>query len=334
MAFSDVLGNNRVKNILGRALRRERMPNSLLFTGPEGVGKKETALVIAKALNCLNKNDDACETCSVCTAINNGVEEGQFPDVMLLSPENDVLKIEQIRLLKQTAYLKPMSGKKRVFILDPAEKMNEESANSLLKILEEPPLFSHLILITSNPFLLLPTVKSRCQILNFSPISQEDIEKELVQKGCLEEQARVLSLLARGNLKMALDLDWQEVKEKKEKAWSFILSLFEKKDRSDVLKSLLMKPKKMAENELSEVLEIGALFCRDIILIAEKGKDRLLMNPDYTESLYKVAEKVNILKVHEILYGIDHMLYGMTKNANLNLLVSSSFLKLMEKKYV
>ena len=113
MGFKEVIGNSGVKKILHRALKQKKLPNSLLFAGPEGIGKKQTALVVAKALNCLKKTSDACEECTHCIAINNG----NFPDVMVISPAKDVLKIDQMRLLKDTAYLKPMVGYKRVFIV-------------------------------------------------------------------------------------------------------------------------------------------------------------------------------------------------------------------------
>ncbi|MFQ6108631.1 MAG: DNA polymerase III subunit delta', partial [Candidatus Aminicenantales bacterium] len=191
MAFKDVLGNDRQKKILRRALRKGRIPNSLLFCGLDGVGKRSTALVLAKAMNCEKSSDDACEACPSCRAISRGV----FPDVMVVSPEKNVIKIDQMRILKQTAYLKPMTGKKRFFIVTEAEKMNDEASNSLLKILEEPPHFSHIILISSNPDMLKPTIKSRCQTLHFQPISKEDIEKILLEKGFGKEKAKIISLL-------------------------------------------------------------------------------------------------------------------------------------------
>ena len=131
MAFQDISGNLRVKKILQKALRKGRMPNSLLFSGPGGVGKGGTALVLAKALNCEKMEDDSCDVCPSCKAISGG----KFPDVMNISTEGNAIKIEQIRILKQTAYLRPMVGKRRVFIVSEAEKMTEEAANSFLKIL-------------------------------------------------------------------------------------------------------------------------------------------------------------------------------------------------------
>ncbi|NOR15579.1 MAG: DNA polymerase III subunit delta', partial [Candidatus Aminicenantes bacterium] len=156
MGFSDILGNERIKRILRKALQRQRVPNSLLLSGPTGVGKIDFARTLAQALNCLEMTDDACGHCSSCLAI----AKGNFPDVLQPVPEKEVLKVEQMRILKDTAYLKPMLGKKRVFILDRAERLNAAASNSLLKILEEPPGFSHILLLTANPFVILPTIKS------------------------------------------------------------------------------------------------------------------------------------------------------------------------------
>ena len=127
MAFQDILGNKRVKTILSKALQRSRVPHSLLFVGPEGVGKMETALVVAKALNCLKKTENSCEECTSCVAIN----KKNFPDVIEVLPKKNVISIEQMRLLKSTAYLKPMVGKKRVFIIPDAGMMSEPASNSI-----------------------------------------------------------------------------------------------------------------------------------------------------------------------------------------------------------
>jgi len=128
MGFEDIIGHERVKKILKKSLQKKKIPNSMLFCGPEGVGKRGMAFALAKAINCEQKKDDACETCSLCKAI----DAGNHPDVMEIQPDGEVIKIEQMRTLRQIAYLKPMVGKKRIFIVDEAEKMTEEAANSLL----------------------------------------------------------------------------------------------------------------------------------------------------------------------------------------------------------
>ncbi len=320
MAFKDILGNERQKKILKRALQKERIPNSLLFCGPEGVGKRTLALVLAKAMNCETKADDACEACSSCRAIS----RGNFPDVMVISPENKMIRIDQMRILKQTAYLRPMAGKKRFFIVTETDKMNDEAANSLLKILEEPPSFSHIILITSNPEMIKPTIKSRCQTLSFQPISKEDIEKMLVERGFGKERAKIVSLLVGGNLKKALNMEWEEVQSRRARAWEMLLSLYGKKKVADFLRSYSFSRGQIKE-ELEELLELLSSFCRDLILIQEKGDLRLLMNPDYKQRYVKASDLLTLQKSMDWLGKMDYALYALQKNLNVNLLLTSLF---------
>jgi len=327
MAFGDVLGNKRTKKILKKSLGRNRIPNSLLFFGPEGVGKKDVALVLAKALNCLKKKDDACEICASCRAI----ENGNFPDVMAIAPEKNILKIEQMRTMKQTAYLKPMVGRKRVFIIDKAEKMNEEAANSVLKILEEPPAFTHIILITHNPFLILPTIRSRCQDLSFSQISKQDIEKVLVERGEEAEKARIISLLVRGNLKQALNLEWEEIQPFREKAWQLLDAVSRGKGISSFVKDYAFERRDRIEAEFVQVLEILSSFSRDLLLIKSSANKNLLMNPDYENAIREAALHFNLGQVLEFLVKIDSALYALERNVNVNLLVSATLANMMER---
>jgi DNA polymerase-3 subunit delta' len=329
MSFKDVIGNSGVKKILHRALKQKKLPNSVLFAGPEGIGKKQTALVIAKALNCLKKASDACEECAHCKAINNG----NFPDVMIIAPAKDMLKIDQMRLLKDTAYLKPMAGRKRVFIVCEAEKMNDEASNSLLKILEEPPPFSHIILVTSNPYRIIPTLKSRCQIFPFSPIPKEEIQKALVDKGVQPEKARILSLLVDGNLEKALSLDWDEVRSQRNQAWDLFLALNKREKAASQLKQL-SELRSVIKEELAKTLEILATFCRDVILIKEKADPEFLLNPDFEQNLREAAQSLSLSQAMDFLREMDFAIAGMRRNLNVNILVSSIFSNSLERSHV
>jgi len=330
MAFDEVLGNSRTKKILKKSLQRDRIPNSLLFFGPEGVGKRDTALVLAKAMNCLKSKDDACEVCASCRAI----EKGNFPDVMVISPEKNVLKIEQMRAMKQTAYLKPMVGLKRIFIIDQAEKMNEEAANSVLKILEEPPAFTHIILITHNPYLILPTIKSRCQDLSFSQISKQDIKKVLVEKGQDEEKAQIISLLVSGNLKQAMNLDWEKIRSLREKAWQLFSMMLGGKRASSFVKDYAFRRRESIETEFVQLLEILSSFGRDLLLIKSSGNENLLMNPDYESGLRDAETRITLGQALGFLVKIDTALYALERNVNVNLLVSSILANMMDRSHV
>src|SRR4030042_2308798 len=135
MDFDNILGNARVKKILRLALQKKRLPNSLLFYGPDGVGKKRMAFSLAKAVNCERRSDSSCGECPTCQAISGG----RFPDVQEIKPSGQVIRVEHVREMRQAAYMRPMVGRKRGFIISEADKMNEESSHTGLKILEGPP---------------------------------------------------------------------------------------------------------------------------------------------------------------------------------------------------
>jgi len=330
VAFIDIVGNSRIKNILIKALQRQKLPNSLLFTGPVGVGKLKTALTVAKALNCRQKTDDACENCSCCLGIN----KGNFPGVMQLELDEGHVKIDPVRTLKDTAYLKPMVGRRRVFIVKEAEKMTKNAANSLLKVLEEPPLSSYIILITSNPYMILATIKSRCQILNFSHVAREDIAACLEEKGLDSTKAGILALLARGNLEQALSLSWDDVQVQRKAAWQLFSALVQGRGAASFLQENANRPRKYFQEELIPLLEMQASFCRDILLLQKMGDPIFLMNPDYADELANIAGSIVSERILSFLSALDNSMDALKRNVNTKLMLSSFLVNFQEEKYV
>lgn len=329
MAFKDVVGNERIKRILKLALERTRVPNSLLFCGPEGVGKKAMALTLAKTLNCLNLTTDSCDECSSCEAIDKGVH----PDVMIIAAEKQEIKIEQTRFLKQMAYLRPMTGKKRVFIVVDAAEMSDPAANSLLKVLEEPPPYAHLVLVTASPFLLFPTILSRCQTLAFSAIGREEIEKILLERNFGPEQARILALLVDGNLDWALDLEWEEVQSLKEESWALFEALASG-DRSALFLERFGTLAKAVQEEFGRTLEVFSSFVRDILLLRLGGDPQFLLNPDFEPRLREASAAWTVRRVLGVLEELDFVLAELPKNLNKGLLATTFFSNFGELRHV
>ena len=329
MAFKDVAGNVRIKRILKLALERARVPNSLIFCGPEGVGKKEMAMTLAKSLNCLELVDDSCDACLSCAAIIGG----RHPDVMTIAAEKQEIKIEQIRFLKQMTSLRPMTGKKRVFIIEDADEMNAEASSSLLKVLEEPPLYSHIILVTDSPFLLFPTIRSRCQTLAFSAIGREEIEEILLERNFEREQARILALLVDGNLERALEFEWDEVRALKEEAWRLFEALVST-DRSALFLERFGGLAKAVQEEFGRTLEVFSSFVRDILLLRTGGDPRLLLNPDLEEKLREAAADWPVRRVLAVLEELDFVLAELPGNLNKGLLATTFFSNFGELRHV
>ncbi|MGH9429811.1 MAG: ATP-binding protein, partial [Terriglobia bacterium] len=166
MPFDDFLGNRSILETVRNQLATGRLRHSMLFAGVAGIGKWTLAQFIAKACNCVRLQNDFCNSCPSCQRIS----ENAHPDVTNVAPDGQFIKIDQMRSLSREVFFRPFEGKRRVFIVDEAEKFRDESANSILKTLEEPPDTSILILVTSRPNDLLPTLRSRCQMDRFAPL--------------------------------------------------------------------------------------------------------------------------------------------------------------------
>ena len=206
MAFKDVLGHEKPIEQLQRAIRNDRVAHSYLFWGNEGIGKKWVALQFAKALNCLADGahrEEACDLCISCRKVDHHLH----PDVLLIEPENQTIKKEQVlRMQRELAY-RPYEGRRRVCILTAADRMAPNMSNTLLKTLEEPPLHTVMIILANHPRLLLPTILSRCQPIRFNPLPVPLVSRWLVdQKGLAEAEAHLLASLSEGSPGKALEL--------------------------------------------------------------------------------------------------------------------------------
>jgi len=224
--FASFAGNARAVRILRRALAQQRVPHALIFAGPEGVGKRTLAILLARRLHCLSlAADDACGSCRSC----NKITHGAHPDLRVIEPEKTVITVGQVRdLIRQVAY-HPFESKFRVVILDPAEQMRPEGANCLLKTLEEPASQTVLILVTTQPNFLLPTIHSRAQTITFTGIPQDQIAEHLIRAGGLAaDKALLAASFSNGSLAAALSFDIDGYRQVRSQALRFVSLLFKK----------------------------------------------------------------------------------------------------------
>jgi DNA polymerase III delta' subunit len=216
--FSGILGQERACQGLLSALRSRRVPHAYLFAGPDGVGKRTVARQWIKMLNCERPASDVepCESCAGCRK----VESLTHPDVLwvdfafqaalLKEPveKQKALKIDTVREMEKILQLKPLEGRVKVACLSPAEHLVEAAAHALLKILEEPPPKTHLILIAQDPGQILGTLRSRCQWVRFRPLAAESIATHLLNRvdHPTEAEARAAAFQAEGSLSRALEI--------------------------------------------------------------------------------------------------------------------------------
>ncbi len=208
MRLSDIEDQESAVRALKSSLQRGEIAHAYLFVGPANIGKMATALAFASALNCTNANSDngntggdACGTCTSCRQI----EAGTHPDVRIIAPEGDQTKIDQMREMIKGLQFVPLEGRWSVAIIEQADTLNPSSENATLKILEEPPSYAVLILLSCNPTLLLPTIRSRCRIIRFTRASTSKIEEILKRRFDLpDEEIKLIAACSQGAIGRAM----------------------------------------------------------------------------------------------------------------------------------
>jgi DNA polymerase-3 subunit delta' len=210
VTLEQIEGQERALDLLRRALAADRLAHAFIFAGPAGIGKRTTALALARAVLCTSAPGVGCATCIECHLVG----AGSHPDVFLEDLATaqlerataSVVSIEQIRRITSALAMRPVRGTHKLGIVDQAERLTPEAQNALLKTLEEPRGRATLVLITSNLDALLPTIRSRCQRLLFAPLADELVAGLLTREGTDAEVARRAAALAGGSLDRAREL--------------------------------------------------------------------------------------------------------------------------------
>jgi DNA polymerase III subunit delta' len=332
MSFSKLIGNERSKEILRRLLGGGRLSATLIFAGPEGVGKRQFALTLAKAANCQRAVPqagsrfaaDSCDECPVCRR----VDEGAYGDVVEVRPDGAFIKIAQTRELAAEAHYRPREGRQRFFLIDEADKLREEAANSLLKTLEEPPETSTLILITPRPDALLPTIRSRAQRLSFAPLSVAEMEQYLAAN--FQRPAPDTALLARvtgGRIGQATAFDLSEYRRERRELLELLELLVASGNRFRLMKAAEYFGKQ--EREVFErKLALLVSLVRDVFLIAAGGTDEAVTNVDAADRLRALAEKAGLARVIEWAKKFDELRANLRININRQVATEALLLEL------
>ena len=198
-----IIGHQQIIAQLQHTAASGRIAGAYLFVGPSGVGKETVARYFAQLIFC-EQEANPPSVCGACLACRK-VSSGNHPDLQFIRPDGSFMKIGQIRELQRHVIYEPLEAKRKVYILTDVERMNPESENCLLKTLEEPPAASVLILLTSNVQALLPTTRSRCQILQFHAMSTQELAETLTQQfSVAPEEATPLAIASDGAIGKAL----------------------------------------------------------------------------------------------------------------------------------
>ena len=302
MGFGDLLIPHRVRQTLFAAVKALRLPPAYLFVGPAGIGKRATALTLAKALNCLGASDDACDHCTVCLRIDRHLH----PDIHVVEPQGQVIKIDQIRQLQEVLTLQAYEARVKVAILDDTGQLSLEAANSLLKILEEPPARTLFIMLSQQLGSLPATLISRAQILRFGLLAHDQLVAFLRQHAYDASTAERTAQLNGGRPGAALTCDLTLVLERRSEALDMLTQALAGDPRV-----LLLTAEQLAKRKGDHQLLCAMLLSliRDLTVIRAGGHDAQLMHRDLRDTLAPLGVSIPIATLWE-MFEIVHSTQG------------------------
>jgi len=329
--FSKLVGNEPVKTTLRQLISKGRVPNSLLFVGGEGVGKRRFALQLAKTFVCTDPtNGEACDVCSACRraeilTLPKPEDKDSFkrvlftdhPDIGYVIPYNRNILVDAVRHLESEANFRPYESASRFFIIDDVHKMNDAAANALLKTLEEPPATSNIFLVTSRPDALLPTIRSRCQMLRFAPVQTDDIQQFLINdRAFTSDEARLAASLSRGSIGGAVSIDIEKFRGRRDRMLTVAANAIETGDVAALLRiSEEMNDAKNKET-FEESIDILSSILHDIWTVRISRDVSRLVNTDLADRVGELAGNPSASNIPAWLSAIDTMRQNLIVNIN------------------
>ncbi|MBE7064361.1 MAG: DNA polymerase III subunit delta' [Ruminococcaceae bacterium] len=329
--FYDVIGQERVKDILSSLEESGNVGHAYVFNGPVGIGRKMIAGKFASMLMCLreHKKGSVCCECESCMLLKNGTN----PDIIPIGVPKDKksISVESVRNMREDMLTAPLISKKKVYVIENGDKMTVEAQNALLKILEEPPHYVVILILSSNPLILLDTVRSRTVRIDFSRNSEDEIKiaYRRMRNGVVDDDEEALvCAYADGIIGRVYDFgDGEEVRNIREKVLDAMCGLYrggfdERKRLSAVLSE---------KGEDSDFVMFTLIsFYRDIVHLVRFGKNAKLQNKEYKNRLYDMGRDIGYHNAIRCIRIIDDAWKNISRNAAYKLAIEDMIIKLQE----
>ncbi|MGE5632147.1 MAG: DNA polymerase III subunit delta' [Caulobacteraceae bacterium] len=328
MNYSDIIGQNIIVESLTNAVKNNMVANGYIFSGPEGCGKKLMASVFAMALNCSSKDGEIpCNHCSSCLR----VISGNHPNVDIVKPTGQTIKIKQIRQIISDVAKKPFESGYKIVILESAEKMTNDAQDAFLKTLEEPPQNTVFVLLSENYNLILPTIVSRCQVYQFNPVPVEAMKKYL--QGKYDYPAADIDAAARysgGTVGRALELlqDKSILQER-----NIFIEILDKTLIGSCNDALALASDSVGTKDSAEAfLNFCLEWFRDLMLFSDaQGADcKLLLNADKTSILSKHSSALTEGRLNSIMEIIKNTIRYVKHNVSIKNSIDGMLLNIAE----
>ena len=338
--FQDIIGQEQMKEHMQRAIASGNISHAYIIAGEKACGKRTIAGIFAQTLQCEAGGTEPCMKCRSCKQ----TLSGNQPDIIYLpapQPKGKAGKegekksisigVDEIRSrLNNDIVIKPYSSPRKIYILQNAEQMTVQAQNALLKTLEEPPSYGVILLLTTNVNGLLPTILSRCVVLNMKPVPDETVERYLMEQCKLPDyQAQVCAAFARGNIGRAKELagssDFERMK-------SDVLSIL-KYVREMSLSQIMEAVKKAGDYKqlINDYLDMCVIWYRDVLFYKATAEPNRLVFREEISAIRNIARDVSYEGIEDVIQALDKAKRRIEANVNFDLAMELLFLEMKEK---
>lgn len=325
--FRDIIGQDQIKEHLRNALSSGKISHAYILNGEKSSGKEFIAKVFAMALQCEKDGEEPCQECHSCKQ----ALSGNHPDIISVVHEKpNTISVDDIRAqVNNDVGIKPYSGPYKIYIINEAEKMTPQAQNAILKTLEEPPAYAVILLLTSNVDSLLPTILSRCVVLNMKPAPDDLVKKYLMEQMKVPDyKAEICVAFARGNVGKAKALasseDFENVKAE-------ALSLL-KYIRDMELNEIIAAIKKITEYklEINDYLDICAIWYRDVLLFKATNDANQLIFREEIQTIRRTAQRSSYEGIETVIEALEKAKRRLDANVNFELTMELLMLAIQE----
>lgn len=326
MDFSNIIGQKEVIGSLKRSLSEDRVGHAYIFTGPAGIGKKTVAHIFAGLLLCENPHSGAtCGKCTACLLY----ENRSNPDYHGINTEEASIGVDRIRAIQADVAIKPMYSGRKVYIIEDAGKLTDQAQNCLLKTFEEPPAYVVVILLATNYEMLLETIHSRAQRLNFRKYTYEQVCQAVAERyGSGSNLLKLAAGYSDGNIGMALELAGSgEFTLLRDRVFELLAGVAKGK-MDDVLEFTAFMEENKDSCEL--LLDIMLLYYRDLLVVCETGNENMLINSDKKDMIFNNVRMYCSRRVIDNIAALEAVRRALKQNANYQLAIDNMLIKLRE----
>ena len=325
--FRDIIGQEQIKEHLQNALSNKKISHAYIINGEKSSGKEFVAKVFAMALQCEKGQVEPCQECHSCKQ----ALSGNQPDIIKLVHEKpNTISVDDIRSqITDDVAIKPYSSPDKVYLVEEAEKMTVQAQNALLKTLEEPPEYVVILLMTANMNALIPTILSRCVVLNMRPVPDRLIKKYLMEELQVPDyKAEVCVAFARGNVGKAKALASSEDFENVKTEALSLLKYIQDMELYEIVEAI----KRITEYklEVNDYLDIMAIWYRDVLLFkATKDANTLIFHEEIT-AIRKVADRNSYEGIEKVIKALDKAKSRLSANVNFDLTMELLMMEIKE----